>query len=69
MVLTCQASNRAVVLRDRARRMEMRTLPDWRSIRSWSGAADLVACSDDGKRVAWVSTCDAKSTLFSISTE
>jgi hypothetical protein len=69
MVLTCHASNRAVVLRGTTSQMEMRTLPDWRLIRSWSGAADLVACSDDGKRVAWVSTCDAKSTLVSISTE
>ena len=69
MVLTCHASNRAVVLRGITTQMEMRTLPDWRLIRSWSGAADLVACSDDGKRVAWVSTCDAKSTLVSISAE
>jgi hypothetical protein len=68
-LLTCGASNRALVLRDRTRQMETRTLPDWRLIRSWPGTAELVACSDDGKRVAWVSTCDAKSTLFAISPE
>ena len=66
MVVTCRASNRALVVRGTTRQMEMRTLPDWLSMRSWSGAAELVACSDDGTRVAWVSTCDGKSTLVSI---
>jgi len=69
LVLTCQASNRALVLRESTRQMEVRTLPDWLLIRRWSGTADLVACSDDGKRVAWVSTCNGKSMLVSISAE
>ena len=69
MVLTCHTSNRALVLRGAARQMEMRTLPEWRLIRRWSGIAELVACSADGKRVAWVSTCDDKSRLVSISVE
>ena len=68
-VLTCATSNRALLLRGAARQMEMRTLPEWRLIRRWPGAAELVACSDDGKRVAWVATCDDKPTLVSISVE
>jgi len=69
MVLTCRASNRALVVRGSTQQMEMRTLPDWRSLRGWSGAADLIACSGDGKRVAWVSTCEGKSTLVSLFAE
>ena len=69
MVLTCHTSNRALVLRGATRQMEMRALPEWRLIRSWYGAAELVACSDDGKRVAWVTTCDDKSTLVAISVD
>jgi hypothetical protein len=68
-VLTCQASNRALVLRAATRQMEMRTLPDWRLLRSWSGTAELVDCSNDGKRVAWLATCDGKSMLVSIAAE
>jgi hypothetical protein len=65
MVLTCQAANRALVLRDTTRQIEMRTLPDWRPLRVWSGAAELAACSADGKRVAWVTSCDGQSMLVS----
>jgi len=68
-VLTCQASNRALVVRGSARQIEMRTLPDWRLVRGWTAVAAAIACSADGQRAAWVSTCDGKSTLVSVAAE
>jgi hypothetical protein len=68
-VLTCHASNRALVLRGSTRQIELRTLPEWRLVRGWSAAAASIACSADGQRVAWVSTCDGKSTLVSVAAQ
>lgn len=51
---TCGASNRALVTRAVPARIELRELPRWELVMAWPVAANVAACSPDGRRVAWL---------------
>lgn len=51
-VVTCGVANHALVVRDAA--LELRALPAWKRLASWSGEVVAARCAPDGKRLAWL---------------